>query len=291
MESKKEIYDMIPDAYIPKTILIDRGMTMANILEELKNKQLEFPLIAKPDIGMKAFAVDRITNEVDLQLYIDRTANEFLLQELIPYANEVGIFYVRYPHEKRGRITGIVSKEFLSVIGDGSSTTLDLIKQNARSYLQLPVLKEKFGDKLTTVLEKDEEFVLVPYGSHTRGAKFIDETHKKSEKLLDTINDICVQIPGFYYGRLDILHSSLEELAEGKNFSIIEINGAGSEATHIYDPKHSLFFAWKEIIRHWGLLNKISIVNYKKGHGYMSFKEGMAMLKANSRLEEELKIV
>jgi len=83
----------------------------------------------------------------------------------------------------------------------------------------------------------------------------------------------------------------LEELAEGKNFSIIEINGAGSEATHIYDPKHSLFFAWKEIIRHWGLLNRISIVNYKKGHGYMSFKDGMAMLKENSQLEEELKIV
>jgi len=240
---------------------------------------------------MKAFAVDRIENRADLESYIERTSNEFLIQELIPHPNEVGIFYVRHPHEKRGKITGIVSKKFLSVVGDGKSSILELIKKNARSYFQLPILEEKFGEKLNAILKKDEEFVLVPYGSHTRGAKFIDETHKKSKKLLDTIDAICAQIPGFYYGRLDILHTSLEELAEGKNFSIIEINGAGSEATQIYDPKHSLFFAWKEIIRHWGLLNRISIVNYKKGHGYMSFKDGMAMLKENSQLEEELKIV
>ena len=87
------------------------------------------------------------------------------------------------------------------------------------------------------------------------------------------------------------MHSSIEELAKGENFSIIEINGAGSEATHIYDPKHSLFFAWKEIIKHWSLLNKISIDNYKKGHEYLSYKDGMAMLKANSELEEQLKLV
>ena len=131
----------------------------------------------------------------------------------------------------------------------------------------------------------------MPYGSHTRGAMFIDETHKVTPELLDTIHEICIQVPDFYYGRLDILHSSIEELAKGKNFSIIEINGAGSEATHIYDPKHSLFFAWKEIIKHWSLLNKISIDNYKKGHEYLSYKDGMAMLKANSELEEQLKLV
>lgn len=291
MESKKEIYDIIPDQYIPKTILVKRGVSVPSILNEIEKAGLNFPLIAKPDIGMKAFAVDRLKNEADLQSYIDRTSIDFLVQELIPFPNEVGIFYVRHPNEKKGKITGIVSKEFLAVIGDGKNSILQLIKQNARSYFQLPVLEEKFGEKLKTILEKDEEFILVPYGSHTRGAKFIDQTHKKTEKLLETINAICIQVPDFYYGRLDILHTSLEELAEGKNFSIIEINGAGSEATHIYDPKHSLFFAWKEIIRHWGLLNRISIVNYKKGHSYLSYKDGMAMLKENSQLEEELKIV
>jgi hypothetical protein len=48
---------------------------------------------------------------------------------LIPYANEIGVFYVRYPNEKQGRITGIVAKEFLIVTGDGVSTIAQLLKK------------------------------------------------------------------------------------------------------------------------------------------------------------------
>jgi hypothetical protein len=55
---------------------------------------------------------------------------------------------------------------------------------------------------------------------------------------------LFAQIPEFYYGRLDIMFTSWEDLAQGLNFSIVEVNGAGSEPTHIYDPKHSIFFAW-----------------------------------------------
>ena len=165
------------------------------------------------------------------------------------------------------------------------------IKKDPRSHLQLKALKKKFGFKLNQVLDEGREFILVPYGSHTRGAKFIDDTHRLNEGLFKTIDDICSKIDGFHYGRLDVLHNSLEDLSEGKNFSIIEINGAGGEATHIYDPKHSLFFAWKEITRHWGMLNEISIKNHKKGHSYLSFKDGRAMLRANGELEAQLKII
>ena len=34
----------------------------------------------------------------------------------------------------------------------------------------------------------------------------------------------------------DVKFNSWEELYEGKNFMIIELNGSGSEPTHIYDP-------------------------------------------------------
>jgi hypothetical protein len=37
----------------------------------------------------------------------------------------------------------------------------------------------------------------------------------------------------------------IEELEQGINFSIVELNGAASEPTHIYDPKHSLFLHGK----------------------------------------------
>jgi hypothetical protein len=74
-----------------------------------------------------------------------------------------------------------------------------------------------------------------------------------------------------------------EELKEGKNFGIVELNGAGSEPTHIYDPQHSIFFAWKEIIRHWKILWRISRINHSKGKiPYMNFSSGMQMFRDNT---------
>jgi hypothetical protein len=78
---------------------------------------------------------------------------------------------------------------------------------------------------------------------------------------------------------LDIRYKSRELLELGKSFSVLEVNGAGSEPTHIYDPAHSIFFAWKEIIRHWILLLKISMVNHRRGHSYLSVHEGLRMFK------------
>ncbi len=291
MESKNDIYGMIPKKNIPETVLVEKSTTIETVLKSLRKHNIDFPCIAKPDIGMKAFGVDKIHNEFELQAYIDRTPERFLVQELIPYQKEVGIFYVRLPGEEKGRITGIVSKEFLAVVGDGKRTVLQLIKANPRSHFQLKALLEKFGDELNRVLESGEQFILVPYGSHTRGAKFIDVTDKLNDGLLEVIDSICRQMPEFYYGRLDVLYNTFEELSEGKNFRIIEVNGAGGEATHIYDPKHSLFFAWREITRHWGYMCKISILNHRKGHPYLSYRAGREMLKANSVLEQQLKLV
>lgn len=291
MESKKEIYDIIPSQYIPKTLLVKKNSLLKNILPEALAAGINFPMIAKPDIGLKALGVEKLENSNDLLSYMIKSSKDFLIQELIEYPNEIGLFYVRFPDENKGTITGIVSKEFLAVKGNGQDSILQLIQQNPRSYFQLASLKQKYGQALGQILKAGENFILVPYGSHTRGAKFLDVSHQINNELLETINNICVQIPGFYFGRLDIRYDSFEELSAGKNFSIIEINGAGSEPTHIYDPKHSLFFAWKEISRHWKLLYQISRINHSKGHKYLSFKDGRKMLRANSKLEAQLKLI
>lgn len=291
MESKKEIYDIIPAQFIPKTLLVKENSSLKEILPKIQMARIKFPLIAKPDIGMKALGVEKLENSGELLSYLHKSSKDFLIQELIEYPNEIGLFYVRFPDEKKGEITGIVSKEFLSITGNGKDTIEQLIKQNPRSSFQLVSLRRMHGNLMSKVLAKDKTFVLVPYGSHTRGAKFVDISDKINDQLLETIDDICIQIPGFHFGRLDIRYTTFEELSKGRNFSIIEINGAGSEPTHIYDPKHSLFFAWREIFKHWKLLYEISVINKKKGHSYLSYKEGKAMLKANSALETELKLI
>jgi len=289
MVSKMDIYNMIPDAFIPKTLFVQKDEASELTLERILAMDIGFPFIAKPDIGMKAFGVEKIHNEDEFSKYVHWTPSDFLVQEMIPYQNEVGIFYVRKPGESHGKITGVVSKEFLSITGDGQSTMLELIKKNPRSHLQLGALSKKFGTQLQKVLAMDEKFVLVPYGSHTRGAKFVDISHKINTELVQTIDKVCSQMGGFHYGRLDVLYNTYEELCQGKNFSIIEVNGAGGEATHIYDSKHSIFWAWREVARHWGMLCDISIMNNRAGHSYLSFKDGRNMLRETGALQAQLK--
>lgn len=275
MESKKAIYDLIPQQYYPKTELITVGISLDEIFKIIEFSGIQYPLIAKPDIGLRGSGVKKIDTAADLQRYAEKANFDYVLQDLIPFKNEIGIFYVRYPHEKTGKITGIVSKEFLIITGDGTSTTEQLIKKNPRYELQLKVLKQEYGTKLREVLPKGEKLNLVPYGNHSRGAKFIDGSQWIKPKLTETINELCLQIPGFYFGRLDVMYHTLAELEQGKNFAIVELNGAGSEPTHIYDPKHSLLFAWKELARHITYMYEISVENHKSGSPYLSREDGM----------------
>lgn len=291
MESKMEIYNKIPSENIPETVLIQKCSVLEDVLQKISEGKIKFPCIAKPDIGMKAFGVEKLNSNQDLENYLSKTPGDFLIQQFIPFVKEVGIFYVRYPNKIKGKITGIVSKEFLKVKGDGKRSILQLIKKDPRSHLQLEKLRERWGKSLDNVLQVNQEVVLVPYGSHTRGAKFIDLTYRNNDKLEEIINSICTRIEGFHYGRLDVLYDSFTDLCEGKNFSVIEVNGAGSEATHIYDPEHSLLFAWKEITKHWYHLCNISMINHKKGYPYLSYKDGRTMLREHDELESQLKLV
>lgn len=275
MESKKQIYDLLPRKHYPKTILIKENLDLKDIVNLLAEKQIYFPLIAKPDIGLRGSGVKKIKTVSELKNYAEKANFDFLLQDLIGFQKEAGIFYVRSPLQKNGKITGIVSKEFLIVTGNGKSTIEDLIKQNPRFELQLQVLKAEYGEHLQQILPQDETLNLVPFGNHARGAKFLDASHWITEQLTKTINEVADQIPGFYFGRFDIMYNTFEELERGENFQIVELNGAASEPTHIYDPKHSVWFAWKELARHITYMYEISAENHKKGVPYLDFKTGI----------------
>jgi hypothetical protein len=275
MESKKAIYNLIPQKYYPKTELILEETTTEVILKKINDSGIQYPFIAKPDIGLRGSAVKKIDTLSDLKLYNKKANFDYVVQDLIPYENEIGIFYVRYPHEKTGKITGIVSKEFLIVTGNGTSTIEELLKENPRYEMQLEVLKQEYGKQLLDILPGGEKRNLVPYGNHARGAKFIDGSHWITPKLTAIMNEMCLQIEGFYFGRLDVMYNTLEEFEQGKNFAVVELNGAASEPTHIYDPKHSLWFAWRELARHITYMYEISVINHKKGNPYLTFSEGI----------------
>ena len=102
MESKKEIYDLIPAACHPPTLFFKAGTGIEAIMKEIALEQLQFPLIGKPDIGMQGKAVKKLMNREDLADYATYSKVDFLVQAFVPYEKEVGIFYYRYPNETTG---------------------------------------------------------------------------------------------------------------------------------------------------------------------------------------------
>lgn len=290
MEKKSDTYHYLLQQFYPITIVCLKDTKAPELNTLMAEKGLEFPIIAKPDMGERGTGVKLIDNLTTLVEYSNKSTSDFLLQQYIDYTNEVGIFYHRIPGKEKGTITGIVGKEFLSVIGDGKSTIKELIVKNDRHILQLKTLSALGSNYLTEILPIGTEKLLVPYGNHCRGAKFVDLSNMICDDLVKSIDKLCQQIPEFYFGRLDIKYLNWEKFKQGKNFSIIELNGAASEPTHIYDPKHSIFFAWKEIIRHWDILYNISKRNaIAKSISLMSTKDGLKMLKEHSNYIKMLK--
>lgn len=278
-ESKEDIYPMIPSCLTPLSFFFKLPISADEVIETVLKNGLSFPLVAKPNKGGKGKGVKIIRDEPALRSYIDNAIMDFHVQEFVPFNKEVGIFYYRYPGEDTGKISGIVRKEFLKVTGDGKSSIGQLVNKNKRAILQLQSIKKMHGNELMRVLAAGEDFVLVPYGNHARGAMFIDDTHLADPQMEKIIDETCKKISGFYFGRLDIRYNDWEEFRQGKNFSIIEVNGAGSEPTHIYDPAHSIFFAWKELTRHWNIMYKISRINHANGHPYLNWKQGTKMFR------------
>ncbi|RYY25931.1 MAG: D-alanine--D-alanine ligase [Chitinophagaceae bacterium] len=287
-ESKEDICAIMPVAFYPKTAFFKVPADSAEVLSVLGRRQFQFPLIGKPDSGGRGRGVRKLNNEAEVSAYVKSAIIDFHIQEYVPYENEVGIFYYRYPDEEKGRITGIVRKKFLSVTGDGIQSIRQLLRSDKRGIMYLAAMDRIHGEALDEVLPVGKVKIVSPYGNHARGSLFLDETHLADEALNNSIDNICKQIDSFYYGRLDIRYNSWEQLKRGEAFSIIEVNGAGSEPTHMYDPRHSIFFAWKEIVRHWVILWRISEKNHALGHRYLTFREGVAMFKEDTAHSKKL---
>jgi hypothetical protein len=278
-ESKKDIIAILPPGKHPKTVFFNLPINADIVLMDLQRTGMQYPMIGKPNVGGRGRGVKALRHDNDVLEYVKKAYMDFHIQEFVPFKKEAGIFYYRYPGQERGTISGIVRKEFLSVTGDGQSTIYQLLHRDKRAIMYLAALQRIHGGELQTVLPAGETKVVSPYGNHARGSKFLDDSHLIDEELTNAVDALCKEIPDFYFGRLDIRYESWELLKQGKNFSIIEVNGAGSEPTHMYDPKHSLFYAWKEIVRHWIILCRVSRMNHKRGHRYLTFREGMDMFR------------
>jgi len=271
-ESKWSILKLIPKEYYPSTILVNKEEDINTISAKMKAADIEFPVIAKPDRGERGWCVKKICSASELTCYKKAMRVDFLIQAYVSYPLEFSIFYYRSPNSEKGSLTSVTLKKLLSVTGDGYSTVDELIKRNNRSFLQYYKLKQNKQIDFHRILELGEQELLVPYGNHVLGAMFLDYNHIIDEALINTFNHISKQIDGFYFGRFDLRCTSIEDLKMGKNIAILELNGAGAEPSHIYDPCFSFFKAQKVIANHYRMMYQAAFINKQAGVPFMSFK-------------------
>lgn len=249
--SKFKILRQVPDDFKPKTEFI---------LQKREFQPTIFPFIVKPNFGERGINVALIRNEIDWKNY--PLQENLIIQEFVDLPLEFGIFYARIPGIENGKILSVTGKEFLTFVSDGKTTLRKFIKNHPRAKKRKKYLLQEFENQLDKIYPKGIEILLEPVGNHNRGTKFYDASDLISEELIQKINFIAKEIEGFYYGRLDVKATSTENLKNG-HFTIMEINGANSEPTHIYDPDFPLWKAYREVKRHLDIQYKISRKNQK----------------------------
>ncbi len=284
MESKWRIHCHAPDGFFPETLGIDFSASFEDVSGAVLEK-FSFPFIAKPDIGSKGSGVSVIPDVASFRKYHEQCRFPYIVQRLVDLPEEAGIFYVKLPGAEKGMITGIVQKGFITVKGNGCATVRELLSAVPRYFLQLPALEKILGQEaLSEVLPMGKEHCIIAVGNHARGALFTNASYRITPGLTAMIDSVCSGFKGFYFGRMDIRFKDWDTLERGKDFAVIELNGSGSEPTHIYDPSQSIWFAWKEIIRHWRLLYEVSVDQHKKGVAYPGLKESIQMIRGNARM-------
>ncbi|MDX2172015.1 MAG: hypothetical protein SFY56_02770 [Bacteroidota bacterium] len=264
-ESKSEILALIDKEYLPKSVSVKIEANFMDLKNQLIQQAIFYPIIAKPDVGERGNDVCKINSETELIYYHTNTKFSYIIQEFIDYEFEFGVLYSRLPNSTSGIVTSVTLKEFLTVIGDGKSTILQLMQKSTRARFQLKRLKKQMGNEINRVLSTNETFLLEPIGNHCRGTRFINFNHIINQNLHQTFDKISVPINGFYYGRYDLKVKSISDLQNGVNIKIMELNGASSEPGHIYDTSFTLFKAYKDLLWHWKRLSSISAINIKKG--------------------------
>lgn len=235
---------------------------------------LALPVVAKPDLGCRGAGVQLIRSAERLQAYLAAfpAGARLLLQRLVPFDGEAGIFYCRQPGQAHGRIVSITLKYFPHVTGDGTRTLRELIEGDPRAGRLSHLYLRRHGARLDTVPLAGEPVRLAFAGSHSRGAIFRNGTHLVTPAMEAAFDAIAQRLPEFHFGRFDVRFERFADVQQGHGFTILELNGAGAESTHIWDRRTGLLQAWRDLMRQYRWLFEIGAANRRRGHRPMAWR-------------------
>ena len=282
-ESKSRYLDVVRDEerkWLAPYVSIRTGVggaahEVGAALGKLRTIGVGFPLVVKPDVGWRGFGVRLVHDEPALRRDIaaNPSGQTLILQKYIGDEGEAGIFYVRFPEEKQGRIFSLCFRYFPHVVGDGRSSVAELVGRSPRTRWKESTHLGRdsqhrgiAANELHRIPRAGEVVRLSFIGSNRVGGLYRDGRRYITKQLERRIDQISRGIPEFYFARFDVRFSSLDALMAGEGFSIVEINGAGSEAIHIWDPEGSILDAYKTLFEQQALLFEIGRQNRARGY-------------------------
>jgi hypothetical protein len=286
-ESKHEILSHLKNehlknanSFLPFSMLLREGSPEDRLEQTeafMQRHQLSFPIVLKPDAGQRGSGVVVARSPQRLREYLDRASFPTIVQEHVP-GKEFGVFYACYPDDKQGRIFSVTEKRMPMVVGDGRRTLEELILADDRAVCMADYYLRNNSERAHDVPAAGKRVQLVEIGTHCRGSIFLDGSYAITPALEKTIDQIARSFEGFFFGRFDIRVPSLGDFMAGKNLKIIELNGVTSEATHIYDPKLSLFEAYRVLFAQWRIAFEIGHQNRERGMRQSSVMELLRMV-------------
>jgi len=261
-DSKSHILEHIPAAYKPKSIFVSQINSLEEVIIQMQNTGVCFPIIAKPDLGESGFLVKKITNEKELSKYFHQHQMDFIIQEFISAPLELSVLIHTY--QGKLNILSITEREHFHVIGDGNSTLRSLILKKSQGYSKFKNISKNPEIDLNIVPAIHEKVFPNSIGNWDYGATYRERNNLISEKVIRIFQDLNAQINLFEFGRYDLKCQDSSSLESG-SFKILEINGVKGEPIHIYDSKYTLLQAYFEIFKQWEIILQISKSNIKNG--------------------------
>ena len=263
---------------VPEFVVLDHFDRRAQALSFLATYRDPYPVVAKPDVGERGQGVSILRNDSQLEDYLSGNPSLTILQRFAP-GLEFGVFYYRFPGQRHGRILSITQKRFPSLVGDGIRSVANLIWNDSRAVCLAEVYRQVCRLDLNYIPRRGESVTLAEIGSHCRGAIFEDASGLISEELANTLDEIVDQHQGFHLGRFDVRAPSREALRAGRSIQVLELNGVGGEATHIYDPRISLRDAYRSLMTQWRLAFEIGAANRDRGYEPMPLFELLSFVR------------
>lgn len=244
-----------------------RPLLDAELQTMLDRAELSWPVIAKPDLGLCGYGVRLLASMLELQAYLKAfPVNEIVvLQQYLAEEGEAGIFYARNPESGQGRIIGLALRYFPRVTGNGKSSIEALIAADPRATRLIKSSKHEPSYDGAQVPARGDVVRLATIGSTRVGGLYRDGHAFITAPLTRAIDAIARDMTAFHFGRFDVRFDSQQELAAGRGFTIMEVNGAGSEAIQAWDPETGVLAGFRMIFEKQRILFAIGDSMRKRG--------------------------